>query len=271
MSRSPGSSMTIERGSHSGSNFSLKSRSDWIWKNGLSALRDAALDPAADRRASSALVEQAAPGGEVEREALDARSRRGERGVGDQVLGQAVRGAGPAAHQVERVAGIARRSRARSAGSRRPGRSPLAGRVPIASTKSSSTPSTSWPSSIVKPRSSAPSRHSSLISLSSSTSGCEASVSLDQLEAVVLADPVDRPADGLHPAALEGELAAVEDRLVAEVERVHAALAVDRRRRPRGRRGTPRLQPCSAQKSRNSSRTSPVSSGGPIGSAATIA
>ena len=31
-----GSSTTIERGSHSGANFSLKSRRDSIWKNGLS-------------------------------------------------------------------------------------------------------------------------------------------------------------------------------------------------------------------------------------------
>ena len=97
--------MTIERGSHSGSNFSLKSRSDWIWKNGLSAF--------ATRRwirppipSVLGLVEEPAPGGEVEREALDAARPEAERGVGDQVLGEAVRGVGPAPHQVERVAGI---------------------------------------------------------------------------------------------------------------------------------------------------------------------
>ena len=47
--------MTIERGTQSGPNLALKSRSDWIWKNGFRPLAITPLHPAADRPASSAL------------------------------------------------------------------------------------------------------------------------------------------------------------------------------------------------------------------------
>ena len=47
---------------------------------------------------------------------------------------------------------------------------------------------------------------------------------------VLLADPADGRAHGLHPAAVEGEGVAGDDRLVAEIDRVEAAVHVHSRR-----------------------------------------
>jgi Amino acid permease len=66
-----GFSITIERGSHSGWSFALKSRSDLTWKNGFSA--SAPLLGPLRRRQAGAGVEQAPPRGSSRAAAGEAR------------------------------------------------------------------------------------------------------------------------------------------------------------------------------------------------------
>ena len=122
----------------------------------------------------------------------------------------------------------------------------------------------------MKPRSRAPSRHSSLISLSSSISAALASVSAISSKAWSLPTRLTAARTAFISPPVEAEVAAVEDRLVAQVERVHAALAVDRGVvLADGEEGDPPA--LLGAEGEELVEDPPVSSGGPIGSAATIA
>ena len=163
---------------------------------------------------------------------LDAARPEAERGVGDQVLGQAVGGVGPAPHQVERVAGVAAVAGDEPEEAGDPARiAPVAG---FASDREHEVLLDALDVLAELHREAAllgtvAPLLADLVELVDRAVAGRVGL-LDQLEAMVLADPVDGRADRLHVAALEAEVPAVEDRLVAEVERMEAALAVHRRR-----------------------------------------
>ena len=79
----------------------------------------------------------------------------------------------------------------------------------------------------MKPRSGAPSRHSSLISLSSDDERRTGLALGDQLKRVITVEPADDRSQILHRGRVERELATRDDRLVAQIDHVHAAVAID--------------------------------------------
>ena len=91
----------------------------------------------------------------------------------------------------------------------------------------------------MNPRSGFFPRHRALIALSCSTSRRRGLRLRDQLEPVACGRPDAPPRAGLAPRAFQRERAAVDDRLVAQVERREPAGGVERHARPRGRRAAP--------------------------------